>query len=159
MLTVEFGESTMSRRQVQLWYNRFKESRQDVSEDDRPDRPSTSTTNENIEAVKKVILGNRQITIREVPDDVGISFGSCQKIFKNILGMKQQQYFEQKQLRINIAYEMLTTFNDDPVLLKMVITSDEPWMYGYDIETKAQSSQWKRSEEPNRNKHVKFGQM
>ena len=48
-------------------------------------------------------------------------------------------HFEQKQLRLNIAHEMLTTFNDDPDLLKRVITSDEAWVYGYDIETKAQS--------------------
>ena len=38
---------------------------------------------------------------------------------------------------------MLTTFSDDPDLLKKGITSDESWVYGYDIETKAQSSQWK----------------
>ena len=40
------------------------------------------------------------------------------------------------------------TFNVDPDLLKKVITGDESWVYGYDIETKAQSSQWKRPEEP-----------
>ena len=44
--------------------------------------------------------------------------------------------------------EMLTTFNGDPDLLKMIGTSNELWAYGYDIETKAQSSQWKRIEEP-----------
>ena len=43
---------------------------------------------------------------------------------------------------------MLTMFNDDPDLLKKVIAGDESWVYGYDIETKAQSSQWKRPEEP-----------
>ena len=46
------------------------------------------------------------------------------------------------------AQEMLTTFNHDPDLLKKVITGDEAWVYGYDIETKAQSCQWKRPEEP-----------
>ena len=48
--------------------------------------------------------------------------------------------FEQKQRRINIAQEMLTTFSDDSDLLKKVITGDESWMSGHDIETKAQSS-------------------
>ena len=32
------------------------------------------------------------------------------------------------------------TFTDNPDLLKKVITGDESWMYGYGIETKAQSS-------------------
>ena len=45
--------------------------------------------------------------------------------------------FKQKQHRIDIAQEMLTTFNDDPDLLKKVITGDESLVFGYDIETKA----------------------
>ena len=69
-----FGESTMSRTQVQLWYNRFKAGREDGNDDAHPDRPSMSTIDESIEAVKKMILDNRRITIREVADDVGISF-------------------------------------------------------------------------------------
>ena len=32
--------------------------------------------------------------------------------------------FEQQQSRMDIAQEMLTTFNDDPDLLKKVITGD-----------------------------------
>ena len=47
------------------------------------------TTDENIEAVKKMFLDNCRITIMEVADDVGISFGSCQTIFTNILGIKR----------------------------------------------------------------------
>ena len=42
---------------------------------------------------------------------------------------------------------MLTTLNDDQDLLKKIITCDESWVYGYDIETKAQSSQQKYPEE------------
>ena len=64
MLTVAFGESTMSRTKVQLWYNRFKESREDVNSDACSGRPSTPTTIEDIEVVKKIILDNRGITIR-----------------------------------------------------------------------------------------------
>ena len=35
-LTGAFGESIISRTQVQLWYNRFKEGRKDVNDDVRP---------------------------------------------------------------------------------------------------------------------------
>ena len=56
--------------------------------------------------------------------------------------------FELKQCRMNIAQEMLTPFNSDRDLPKKVITGDESWVYGYDIETKDQSFQWKRPEEP-----------
>ena len=50
ILNVAFGESTINRIQVQFWYNRFMEGRKDGNDDARP-RPSTSTTDENIEAV------------------------------------------------------------------------------------------------------------
>ena len=59
-----FGKSTISRTRVQLWYNRFKEGR-DLNNDASPGRLSTSTTDENIKAVKKMILNNRRITVRE----------------------------------------------------------------------------------------------
>ena len=80
MLTVAFAKSTMSRTQVQLWYNRFKEGR-DVNDVAFHGRRSTSKTNENIEAMKKIIFFNQS-------DDVGISLGSCKAIFKDFSGMK-----------------------------------------------------------------------
>ena len=39
--------------------------------------------------MKKLILDKRRITIREVADDVGLSFGSCQAIFREVLGIKR----------------------------------------------------------------------
>ena len=53
MLTVA---STTSRTQIQLWYNRFKEGREDVNDYARPGRQSTLTTDADIEALKKMIL-------------------------------------------------------------------------------------------------------
>ena len=64
----------MSGTQVQLWYNRFKEGREDVNENARRGCPTTSTSDENIEAVRDMILDNRRITIRKVVDNVSISF-------------------------------------------------------------------------------------
>ena len=134
MLTVAFGKSTISRTQVQQRYKRFKEGREDVINDARPGRSITSTTYENIEAVMDRNLDNhRRITIREVADDVSISYGSCQRIFTDVLGMKRAQAkivpkllnFEQKQHCMDITQDMLATFNDDPDLLKKVITGNE----------------------------------
>ena len=47
----------------------------------------------------------------------------------------------------NIAQKILTTFNDDPDLLKKVITSDESWVYGNDIEIEDQTSRFAPIEE------------
>ncbi|UYV72453.1 hypothetical protein LAZ67_9003204, partial [Cordylochernes scorpioides] len=103
-----------------------------------------------------MILANRRITVREVAEDLNISIGSCHSIFINDLGMRRVAAkfvpkllnCDQKQHRMNIANEMLDSVRDDPNLLQRVITGDEAWVYGYDVETKAQSSQWKLPHEP-----------
>ena len=125
ILPVAFGESTVSRTQVQLWYKRFKEGRKDVCDDARP---NTSTIDENSEAVKKNDSNHYQ---REVADDVDISFSSCQAIFTIVLGIKRAatKIFPFKASR-DVELMML---NNDPDLLKKIITGDESWMYGYDI--------------------------
>ena len=37
-----------------------------------------------------MVLDNYRISIREVADDVGISLGSCQAIFTDVIGMKRE---------------------------------------------------------------------
>ena len=80
MLTIAYGESTLSKKNLYMWYKLFQEGRENVEDESRPERPNTSTTDENVEAVKEIVLKNRRITIREVAEDVGISVGSCDDI-------------------------------------------------------------------------------
>ena len=81
-----------------------------------------------------------------------ISFGSSQAIFADILGVKRvTAKIVPKQHRMDIAQEMLKTFNDDLDLLRKVITGDELWVYGYDIKPKPKTKIEKMP--------VKFGQM
>ncbi|UYV84581.1 hypothetical protein LAZ67_X002707 [Cordylochernes scorpioides] len=156
MLTVEYGEATLDRSNVYRWYKMYSEGREDVNDEERAGRSSTSTTDEKINEVEKMILANRRITVREVAEDLNISIGSCHSIFINDLGMRRVAAkfvpkllnCDQKQHRMNIANEMLDSVRDDPNLLQRVITGDEAWVYGYDVETKAQSSQWKLPHEP-----------
>ncbi|UYV75508.1 hypothetical protein LAZ67_13000431 [Cordylochernes scorpioides] len=156
MLTVAYGEATLDRSNVYRWYKMFSEGREDVNDEERAGRPSTSTTGEKINEVEKMILANRRIIVREVAEDLNISIGSCHSIFINDLGMRRVAAkfvpkllnCDQKQHRMNIANEMLDSVRDDPNLLQRVITGDEAWVYGYDVETKAQSSQWKLPHEP-----------
>ncbi|XP_032688012.1 protein GVQW3-like [Odontomachus brunneus] len=111
MLTVAYGEATLDRSNVYRWYKMFSEGREDVNDEERAGRPSTSTTDENIDEVKKIVLTNRRITVREVAEDLNIAIGSCHSIFTNDLGMKRVAAkfvpkllnFDQKQHRINIG--------------------------------------------------------
>lgn len=69
--------------------------------------PDTSNTDENFEAMKKMI----SVTVREVTKDVGIVFGSCQTIFTDGLDIKRATaniiskliIFEQKESSMDIV--------------------------------------------------------
>ena len=76
------GPSLLSRIQVNCGITAKKKA---VNDDARPGRTNTSATAENIEAVKIMVLNNQRITIKEVADNVDISFGSCQAIFRDVL--------------------------------------------------------------------------
>ncbi|UYV64288.1 hypothetical protein LAZ67_3000153 [Cordylochernes scorpioides] len=89
MLTVAYGEATLDRSNVYRWYKMFSEGREDVNDEERAGRPNTSTTDEKINEVEKMILANRRITVREVAEDLNISIGSCHSIFINDLGMRR----------------------------------------------------------------------
>ena len=55
---------------------------------------------------------------------------------------------EQKQNRVIVSQELLDRSNTDENFLKNVITGDETWVYGYDVETEVQSSQWVEKSSP-----------
>ncbi|UYV84442.1 hypothetical protein LAZ67_X002183 [Cordylochernes scorpioides] len=111
----------------------FSEGREDVNDKERAGRPSTTTTDEKINEVEKMILANRRITVREVAEDLNISIGSCHSIFINDLGMRRVAAkfvpkllnCDQKQHRMNIANEMLDSVSDDSNFFQRVITGDE----------------------------------
>ena len=48
-----------------------------------------ATTEDIVEDVKKIVLHNRRIAIREVADYVNISVGSCHAIFSDVLDMRR----------------------------------------------------------------------
>ena len=74
MLQKAFGDYVT--KNVYKWYRDFKESKECVDGLQRSGLPSTSIDDQNINKIKEMVLGNRRITIRELVDMVGISFGS-----------------------------------------------------------------------------------
>ena len=55
---------------------------------------------------------------------------------------------EQKEHRATVANDLIQTATNEPDFLKKVITRDELWVYSYEPEMKAQSSQWKSPGSP-----------
>jgi len=101
-------------------------------------------------------MQDRRITVRELAGEVEVSIGSVHTILTVDLGLRRVSAkfvpklltMEQKQLRLEIVQDMLDCVESDSNFLNTVITGDESWVYGYDPETKAQSSQWTHSSSP-----------
>ena len=55
---------------------------------------------------------------------------------------------ERKEHLAAVANDLIQTATNEPHFLRRIITRDELWVYSYDPETKAQSSQWKSPTSP-----------
>ena len=156
MMQKAFGSECMSKTRIKEWYKRFKDGRTSVDSDSCSGRPSTTKTADNIERVRLAIEQDRRMTVRELGEDLGIPKTIISEILTKNLGMKRvcAKFIpklltaEQKNIRLEIALDNLEMVNNDDNMLRKVITGDESWVYGYDLETKQQSSQWKHSESP-----------
>ena len=150
-----FGDDAMSITWIKEWYNRFKDGSTSV-DSERHGRPSTCRSDNVINQVRTLVMQDRHITVRELADKVGVSIGSAHTILTAYLGLRRVSAkfvpklltMEQKQLCLEIAQDMLDCIESDSNFLNTVITGDESWVYGYDPETKAQSSQWKHPSSP-----------
>jgi histone-lysine N-methyltransferase SETMAR len=61
-----YGEDCMSRPSVFQWHKRFSEGRESLKDDDRPGRPRTAVTDDNIEKVRDVIRKDRRLGLQSV---------------------------------------------------------------------------------------------
>ena len=144
-----FGDDVMSITRIKEWYNRFKDGGTTVDSEPRHGRPSTSRNDNVINEVRNLVMQDRRITVRELAGEVEVSIGSVHTILTADLGLRRVSAkfvpnllaMEQKQLRLEIAQDMLECVESDSNSLNTVIIGDESWIYGYDPETKAQSSQ------------------
>ena len=107
-----------------------------------------------MDQVRKKVLEDCCLTVQEIVAEVGISAGSVHSILTEDLNLRRVSAKfvpkllteQQEELRKEISQDMLDLANHDPEFIKTIITSDETWVYGYDPETKFQSSQWKHPE-------------
>ncbi|GFY13863.1 putative mariner transposase [Trichonephila clavipes] len=149
-------------------YKRFKDGRQDVEDDSRPGRPSTSKTDENVEKVASLIRSDRRLSIRAIAETVNIDKECVRQILHDNLNMQKVcakmvpkiLTFEQQATRKNVSTDILDAIKNDPNLLEKVITCDESWFFTYDPETKRQSMHWKTPTSPrakkSKNEQVKI---
>ena len=79
------------------------------------------------------MLENRRVGIREISEDLNISYGSYQHILLNVLGMNRVNArlvpkdlnLLQKRHRVEVAKEMLNNVAENPAFIKRFIADDE----------------------------------
>lgn len=165
MLQTAYSDDAMKRATCFKWHARFKDGRQSIKDDERPGRPSTSTDDSHVDKINTLVRSNRRLTVRELAEECEISVGSCHEILTAKLNMRRVtakfvprlMTDDQKACRIHTCQELLERSEEDENFLSRIITGDESWVYGYDIETKVQSSQWvgQRSPRPKKARQVR----
>ncbi|KAL4091658.1 hypothetical protein QTP88_026315 [Uroleucon formosanum] len=156
MLCEVYGEECSSRARVFEWHKRFCSGREDVEDDDRSGRPTTSSTNENVEKIDKIIRQDRRLSVRAVAEMVNIDRESVRKILVENLNIKKvyakmvpkNLTIDQKFNRKEICSDTLKIIKDDPSFINNIITCDETWIFTYDPETKRQSMHWRTPTSP-----------
>ena len=63
----------MSRTCLFEWHRRFTEEREEVEDDHRSGRPSTSKTDENVEGVRQNVWSDHRLTVRMIADELGMN--------------------------------------------------------------------------------------
>lgn len=156
MLSTAYKEHALKRTQVYEWYLRFKRGDMSIEDIERPGRPSTSRTDENVEIICALVYEDRRRTIDELAEISGLSWSSVQRILAEDLQMRRiaAKFIsrlltpDQKAARVAAYRDLLDHLEVDENFFDKIITGDESWCYGYDPEKKQQSSQWKAANSP-----------
>ena len=133
MLQQVYGEETMSHTPAFEWHKSFKEGREEVEDDPRSGRPSTSRTADNIERVKQMVRAECRLTVRMIAEELSINKDTVWSIVTENLEMckvcakmvPKLLVEDQKQQRITVCQDIIERLEDDPDLLGRVITGNE----------------------------------
>lgn len=148
-----YADSAPSYRTVAKWVAEFKDPERGFEDAPRSGRPPTITTSENIEAVDRVVMRDRQVSIRRIADELGISKTIVFEIMTNRLGMKKvcTRWVPklltplQRANRVECCQELLSQSEADPTnFLSRIVTGDESWVYHYDPLSQQEAKTWKK---------------
>ena len=156
MLNTAYCDVAMKQATCFRWHKRFKNGRLPVEDDERSGRPSTSSDDPYIDEINTLVRANRRLTVRKLAEEYGISVGSCHPIFTEELKMHRVTakfvprliISDQQAHRVQVCQDLRDHLENDKEFLSKIITGDESWVYGHDVQTKVQSSQWTSNTSP-----------
>lgn len=68
-----YGEHSLCRAQVFRWHKSFLEGREQVEDEPRAGRPSTSKTDDNVERVRSLVRSDRRLTLRMISSELNLN--------------------------------------------------------------------------------------
>ena len=89
LLKKVYGDKCLSRTQVFEWFKRFKEEREEIGDDQRPGRSTTSKTDANTEKVGEIVRQNRRLSIGAVAELINIHKETIRQILHNNFNIKK----------------------------------------------------------------------
>ena len=84
-----YKDSAPSYRTVAKWVAQFKDPERGFEDTPRMDHPSTITANENIEVVERVVMHDRQISIRRLAGGLANPKTTIYEVMNNDMDMKK----------------------------------------------------------------------
>ena len=89
LLKEVYGKDVMSRPRVFEWHKRFKSGCEEVENDPKSGRPSTTKADENIRRVKQLVRSDRRFRVCMIADELALNRESVRTILLHDLGMRK----------------------------------------------------------------------
>mgnify|MGYP004576351081 CR=1 FL=1 len=134
------GEDTISVRTAQKWFKKFKVGESSIYDKPRSGHP----VNFDNDVLKNLVESEPQLTVDQIAERMDLSHGTVFRHLKEIgkvskLGKWVPHELSEAncQLRINICTSVLSRFEREPFLDRLV-TGDEKWIIYHNVRRKRQ---------------------
>ena len=101
LLDVALENKYLSRSNIVIWLNEFKIGREAIDGDPQSGRLLISMTNKNIVEIRNFVRSGHRLAIREMVDELTLSFYSVWSRFKHATSVREKLEILSIQLNIN----------------------------------------------------------
>ena len=88
-MKLTYGERCLALRSVRWWSSEFENGRENLNDNERAGRPRVSVTDHNTTRVGAIVKTDRRVRIKDIAQELDISFGSAFNIIQECLGYRK----------------------------------------------------------------------
>jgi len=117
-----YREHSLSRTQVFRWHKSFLDGREQVEDEPRVGRPSTSKADDNVERVRSLVRSDRRLMLRMISSELNLNWFTVHQILTQDLDMRKvctkmvpkNLKTEQKASRRDVCHDLLDRLEREP---------------------------------------------